>query len=172
MKGVIVCCLRELVKIKFGSNKWEKALAESGAADLLLLPISDIDDHTVIKIIDSLCKILNISFDQAADAFGDYWVNEYAPKMYAAYLGEIHTAKQYLLKMDEVHVAATKNIPNAKPPRFEYTMVDDHTLIMKYKSHRGLIKILMGLIKGVGKHFNENLVLTKLGEDRVKIVFP
>ncbi len=43
---------------------------------------------------------------------------------------------------------------------------------MTYKSKRGLIDFLVGLIKGVGKYFKENLEVTKLGNNKVKIVFP
>jgi len=43
---------------------------------------------------------------------------------------------------------------------------------MKYISKRGLIDFMVGLIKGVGKYYREDLKVTKLGNDRVKIVFP
>ena len=74
--------------------------------------------------------------------------------------------------MDNVHDITTKNIKNARPPRFKYKEVDDKTLIMTYKSHRGLIDILIGLIKGVGKHFNEDLQVRKINDTQVEIKFP
>jgi hypothetical protein len=43
---------------------------------------------------------------------------------------------------------------------------------MKYKSHRNLIDFLVGLIKGVGKFYKEDLKVTKLTNDKVEIVFP
>jgi hypothetical protein len=49
--------------------------------------------------------------------------------------------------------------------------VGPKTLIMHYKSHRGLIDFMVGLIKGVGKYFKENLQVRKLGDKRVEIVF-
>lgn len=43
---------------------------------------------------------------------------------------------------------------------------------MEYKSHRNLIDFMIGLIKGVGKYYHEELQITKLAANRVRIVFP
>lgn len=86
MKGVIVKYLGDLVKEKFGKDKWEDALKEAGLGkDTIFLATEDADDTVVLKIISSVCRILNISLVEAADAFGDYWINVFAPKIYATY---------------------------------------------------------------------------------------
>jgi len=138
----------------------------------LILPISDIDDQVVMNVIKSTCDVLNLSLEQVADAFGDYWVNVYTQKIYRVHYLDCNTSKDFLLKMDYVHVMVTNNIPNARPPRFEYEWKDQKTLIMKYKSHRNLIDLLVGLIRGVGKFYKEDLKVTKLTNDKVEIVFP
>ena len=172
MKGAIVQCLGDLVKNSFGNDKWEDSLDKAGMSrKSFFMPLQNIEDDKVLKLIESLCKVLNITPAQAADAFGDYWVNVYAPKIYGTYYKGPRSAREFLKKMDEVHANVTTNIPNAHPPRFEYEWKDDKTLIMKYKSSRGLIDILVGLIKGVGKYFKEDLKVTKLGSDRVQVVF-
>ncbi len=42
---------------------------------------------------------------------------------------------------------------NARPPRFEYKWKDDNTLIMKYKSSRGLIDLFVRLTIGNRVYF-------------------
>ena len=173
MKGVIVLALKGMVQEKFGIDKWEAALKKAGIdKEPTILPISDVDDQIVLKVINSLCETLNISLTQAADAFGDYWVNVYSQKMYGVYYEGVKTAKELLLKMDSVHVATTRSMSNAHPPRFEYKWKNENTLIMTYKSQRGLIDFLVGLIRGVGIFYREALRVTKLGDDTVEIVFP
>lgn len=173
MKGAIVQCLGDLVKSSFGNDKWESSLEKAGLSKTsFFMPLQNVDDEKVLKIIDSLCKIANISPPQAADAFGNYWVNVYAPKVYGSYFQGSSSAKDFLLKMDSVHESVTKNIQNARPPRFEYEWRDPKTLIMRYKSSRGLIDILAGLVKGVGKYFKEDLKVTKLSNDKLQIIFP
>jgi len=173
MKGVILVCLGNLIKEKFGKDKWENILEKAGLdRKSIFLATEDVDDNIFFKIIESVCKNLNISLIQAADAFGEYWVNVFAPQIYAAYYRGVNSAKEFLLNMDNVHLSATESLKDCRPPRFEYEWKDAKTLIMKYKSKRGLIDIMVGLIKGVGKYYKEDLKVRKLGNDKVEIIFP
>jgi len=173
MKGVIVNCLREMVTKKFGKDKWDAALEQCGIdKNTSFLATQDVEDGAVLKVVGAVCKVLNVNLAQAADAFGEYWVCSYAPNIYKSYFTGVTSAKAFLLKMDEIHRITTEKIPNAKPPRFDYSWENDKTLIMKYKSQRGLLDFVVGLVKGVGKYFRENLTVTKQGSDSVRIVFP
>ena len=173
MKGAIVQCLGDLVKSNFGNDKWEQSLETAGMSKTsFFTPIQNVDDEKVMKIIESLCKVAKISPAQAADAFGEYWVNVYAPKVYSSYFKGANSSKEFILKMDNIHDSVTKNIPNAHPPRFEYEWKGTQTMIIKYKSNRGLIDILLGLVKGVGKYYKEDLKVTKLSSDRLQVIFP
>ena len=172
MKGTIAKCLGELVCEKFGRDKWENALERAGLPRTTNFRIiQDVDDAAVLKVVDCVCKELGITMLQAADAFGDYWVNSYAPKIYGVYFSGAKTARELLLKMDSVHANVIKTTPNTFPPRFEYEWLDDKTLVMKYTSKRGLIDFLLGLVKGVGRYYKEHLTVTKLSADKLKVKF-
>lgn len=92
--------------------------------------------------------------------------------MYRPYFDAANSAKEFLLRVDSIHQAMTQIQPDARPPRFEYEWKDDKTLILKYISHRGFIDFVVGLAKGVGKYYKEDLKVAKLGNDRVELVFP
>lgn len=173
MKGVIAKCLAELVTEKFGHDKWEKILEKSGLSpNTIFVSSSDIPDEGVMKVVKSTCEVLGITPIQAADAFGEYWVTVFAPKLYSNYFAKSKSAKEMLLNMDSVHKTVTQTVPNAHPPHFEYEWKNDKTLVMHYKSSRGLIDFLVGLVKGVGKYYKENLQVRKLGPDKVEVTFP
>lgn len=171
MKGVIALCLKDLVCTNYGKDRWERALEAAGLPkSMLILPNTDVEDSTVMAVVDAVCKELGISLLQAADAFGDYWVNNYSQQLYSGfYKGK--TAKEFLLNMDNVHVRMTKQMEKANPPRFRYEQKGDNTLIMHYDSHRGLMDFLIGLVKGVGKYYNQPLLVTKLDNKRVQVIF-
>jgi hypothetical protein len=172
MKGTIVKCLEELVVGQFGKDTWKKSLEDAGLHKLtIFLPMAQVDDSQVVKVVEALCKNLNISLAEAADAFGAYWVNVYAQKLYPQFYARNKTARDFLLDMDNVHLQMTRTMTDAKPPRFHYEWKDDKTLIMHYESHRGLVDFAVGLTKGVGKFYKENLQVAKLGTDRIQIVF-
>ena len=172
MKGVIVSCLRELVVNKFGKDKWHATLAAAGRhKEISFLPTEDVDDASVLELVEAVRKILNMSFEQVAVAFGEYWACTYAPRIYRTYYQRAASAKEFLLDMDEVHRLSTERMPNAHPPRFEYSWTSNKTLIINYKSKRKLIDFMTGLIKGVGKHYKEKLQVSKLDDEHIQIVF-
>ena len=173
MKGTILTCLGELVATKYGKDVWEKSLNDAGfARTTLILPISDIPDAQVIKLIEVVCRNLNISHAQAAEAFGDYWVNVYSQGLYAQYYAKHKTARELLLAMNGIHLIVTQSIKNAKPPKFEYEWKDEKTLLIRYRSHRRMIDFAVGLIKGVGKLYKESLGVTKLNATTIQVTFP
>jgi len=172
MKGIIVQCLKETVISKFGIDVWEKSLVKAGfKAGTIFTPAGNIDDEEFKNLIRSLCLELNTSCDKLTEEFGDHWVNNFSQRMYSHLYLKHKKAKDFLLDMDHIHVSTTKNIENAHPPRFEYEWKDEHTLIMHYKSHRGLINILVGLIKGVGKYYNEEFTVEINAPDVIEITF-
>ena len=173
MKGVIVIALKELVVEKFGLNRWNEILKGAGIEkEPYMTVLSDIDDKIVLDVLKSLCRMLGMTSQQAADAFGEYWMTVYAPKHYQAYFLNVKNAKEFLLKMDQVHVSSTKTMKDARPPRFQYEWKDNRTLIMTYISKRGLMDIFEGLVKGVARYYKEDLKIRRVGTDKLEIVFP
>ena len=172
MKGSIVKCLSELIKTKFGEHKWKEIVQLSGEnPNMVIKAISDIDDTTVFKIFENTCIVLNLSKQQACDAFGDFWINTFAPKIYGAYYVKFKNAKQFILGMDKVHDTVTKIIANAHPPRFEIEEVDENTILVNYKSTRNMIDFYIGLVKGVGNYFDTTISIKKLSEEQVELTF-
>jgi hypothetical protein len=173
MKGTIAVCLQRMVIENFGEQKWQEAMVKAGfEKSKTFNVIEDVPDEGVLKVVGCVCQVLNISLPQAADAFGDYWINTYAPKLYKSFFALAKDAKQFLLSMDMVHQGMTKGMKNAQPPRFEYEWKNDNTLIMKYLSHRKLIDFMVGLARGVGKYYKEKLEVKKLDDGQIEIIFP
>lgn len=172
MKGVIADCLSKLVAEKFGKDKWLQVLEQSGVGkETTFLPTADVGDTQTMNLITTTCKVLSITLQQAADAFGNYWVNTYAPKIYSVYLNRYKTAKDFIKGMDSVHDITTKTIQNAHPPRFEFSEPDNKTLIVTYKSARNLIDFYVGLVKGVATYYKTTIQVSKLSEKQVRLVF-
>jgi len=173
MKGVIAMCLAELVESKFGKAQLETVLEKSGIDKFTrFLPSQDIPDEKIMSVVKNTGEILKLSIPQLADAFGDYWVNTFAPKIYKTYYSKATSAKEFITNMDSVHMSVTQNIANSHPPRFEYSWRDEKTVEIAYKSQRNMIVFLIGLIKGVGKRFKERLSVIQLSDDKLLVTFP
>ncbi|MDR1933916.1 MAG: heme NO-binding domain-containing protein [Spirochaetales bacterium] len=172
MKGTIVLCIADLVQSVGGKEKWREILRKSNLPeDLHITRIADIDDAVIQTVLGNICGVLHLSLPQVIDAFGDYWVNVYAPKYYKAYYYGINTAKALIMGVDKIHEQVTKIMPNAHPPRFDFEEIGENTLKVHYKSHRKMIDFYIGLVKGVGKFFRARLTVKKLSEEYVEITF-
>jgi hypothetical protein len=172
MKGVIPKALKQMVTEKYGADTWKKALSQAGIErEPLMLPISDVDDSVVLEMVEGVCGVLGITLAQAADAFGAYWMTEFAPTMYKSHFSKPTSVREFLLQMDEVHEITTRNMPNAHPPRFGYEELDDGSLVMEYKSSRDLMDIFVGLVKGVGAHVGETVDIQRRGGTKLHIRF-
>ncbi len=173
MKGVIVSCLKQMIEQRFGSHQWQAVVAQSRIADAAHpSPIADFDDATVLALVQSACKVLGVSAEQAADAFGEHWCCTFAPENYPSIVGRFKSSKEMLLGLDRVHRETTASVKDARPPRFDYRWKNEKTLVMTYHSSRGLIDFFVGLARGVGKHFHEPITVRKLSSREVEVVFP
>lgn len=173
MKGTIVNCLEKMVEDRFGKEVWERTLDTAGVSrQAIFLALADVPDEIVLELVNGVCKELNISMKQAADAFGDYWMNNYASKIYTNFFRGAANAKEFLLKMDKIHDTVTKTVSNASPPKFMYEWADENTLHMTYESKRNLIHFFQGLVSGVGKYYGEDLKTTMLSPNKMEIQFP
>jgi len=172
VKGSIAQCAEELVRTQFGDAAWDEVCAEAGLRrDTYFMPAADVDDRAVLRVIEAIGTVCRLTPEQVSDAFGEYWVCQYASRQYPAYFRGARNARELLLKMETVHELVTRSVPNARPPRFGYSWSDENTLIIDYRSARGLTGLLIGLIKGVGTHYGERLSVRAVG-NRVTVHFP
>jgi hypothetical protein len=171
MKGTIVKCLEELVRTKHGDERWRAILAQCGMAPTtLFFTMSVVPDADVVKLLGATATVLDVTLEEAMDAFGDFWSTTYAPSIYGAYFKKAKGAKDFLLNLDHIHVAMTKTA-GASPPRFRYEWRGDNHLVMHYSSPRGLVALMPGLIRGVGRYFSEKLTVS-VKANEVHIVLP
>lgn len=172
MKGVIPLSLGEMVVKNFGPDKWTAILRDAGLpANTSFMATDNTDDAQVSNLIKSSCKVLNLSLTQAAEAFGEYWCTDFAPRIYKPYYRGAKGAKDFLMKMKGIHEQVTATIPNAKPPVFNFEDPGPNKLIMTYASPRHLEEIWVGLVKGVGKHFKEKLSIRRMSAAKIEITF-
>jgi len=172
MKGTIVKCMEELVTNKFGEGKWKESLKKAGIPEWrCFTTFCDVDEAEVMGIMEGIAGAASLSMEQLMEAFGEYWSTVYGPHIYGAYFSDAKRARELLLNLDHIHEVMTKSIKFACPPRFRYEWKGDKLLIMHYESFRGLVALMPGLIRGVGKYYRENLTVKVVGR-AVHVQFP
>jgi len=166
MKGTIGKCIEELVTSKFGQAKWKEALTKAGMPETKhFSTLEDVEDAQILALMKGISAACAISMDQVMEAFGEYWSTTYAPAVYKVYFGTAKSTRDLLLNLDNIHVAMTKNMASAKPPRFTYEWKGDKHLVMHYKSSRGLVALMPGLVRGLGKYYKDNTTVSLQGSE-------
>ena len=164
MKGTIVKCMEELVTKKFGVEKWKQSLKDAGIPENRFFTTGeDVAEPEILAIMRGISTAAAISMEQVMEAFGEYWSSVYAPALYDVYFAKAKSTREMLANLDKIHVSMTKTIKNAHPPRFTYEWQGENTLIMTYDSDRGLVALMPGLIRGLGKYYKDKPQVTTTG---------
>jgi Haem-NO-binding len=173
MEGIVLDCLHNLVTNALGADQWPVILQRAGLRpDQVFARGDDIADETVMSMFASTCELGRMSFEQACEVFGHFWVSAYVPRHYPEFYAGLSTTRQMLVKLDEIHATMRQRMPNAQPPRHTYEWKDDCTLLMGYWSHRPLMQLFLGAVNGVARHYGETIRTRKVDEQHVEIVFP
>lgn len=173
MKGTVHKCIEKLITEKFGAEKWQACLAYVGLdEDHYFMINDDVDEALTMKLVtEAIPTVCNLQLQQVIDTFGQYWINDYASKVYAPYFEGVNSSKELILKLDFIHKTLTEKIPNAKPPRLTYEWVNGNTLAVTYLSERGLIDLFIAIAKGVGTYYKEDLKVTKKSSQVLEVEF-
>lgn len=173
MKGIVIDCLQEIVVGSFGPGQWSKILQATGRDTGAPFRLDDdLTDEDTLDLFGATCTATGLSFEQACDVFGAYWVGTYIPKRFPEFYDGIGSTRQFLLKLDEIHSAVRHRLQNATPPRHHYHWKDATTLEMTYESERDLMRLFLGALEGAAKHFGEKIKVRQLDRIRVAIEFP
>jgi hypothetical protein len=165
-------CLAELVEKQFGHDAWQQVLEAAGVpATRKFLMIETTSDSDFENLLLATGQVLEWSEEQTSRAFGEHWCTVFAPRLYAQYFKRVTNAHDFLLQMNGVHGRVAQGVPNINAPAFEYEDGGPGRLVMKYCSERNLEELWIGLIQGVGKAYNERLVINRLAKNKVEVLF-
>ncbi|MCK4548089.1 MAG: heme NO-binding domain-containing protein [Candidatus Eisenbacteria sp.] len=158
MKGVVNKGIEQLVIGKFGPEAWQEVKRRAGCEEPFFATSEDYPDEITLALVKAVSEVSGLSEETVQIEFGKFWVSNTGKDSYPTFYSLAgSSAREFLLNMDRVHEQATRNIPGAQPPRFEYEELPDGKLLMHYHSKRGLCTVFRGLIMGVGCLFGQEL---------------
>ena len=156
MKGTVVnIWLNTIEKLYDEKFKRDILVKEGWDPDHLITPLEEIEDKKIFDLINSFAREKGLKPEELWRKIGENNIKSFYG-WFPSYF-DISTAMGFLSMMDRVHAQLTKMIPGATPPRLIPEKIDEKNMYMIYKSKRGLHHYLMGLITGVGDHFNEKI---------------
>ena len=156
MKGTVVNIWLNTIEKMYGENVKIEVLEKQGwNPNRIITPLEEIDDKKILDLMAAFAKRDNLKTEELWHKLGQNNIKSFY-SWFPSYF-EKSSAKGFLMLMDKVHTQLTKMIPGAKPPRLIPEEIDDKNVIITYKSKRGLVDYFLGLLVGVGAHFNEKI---------------
>lgn len=174
MKGTVVSSWIESCRKLFGDSIVNNALAKySLSNDHIFSPLEDVEDRIAEGVIDYIGNSLGKSHKEIWNTMGEENIKTFS-KNYPGFFRH-ESAYQFLKSMNDVHIIVMKRFKGAKPPLLDVTPISSKEIYFTYRSQRGMIDYLEGLIHGVSKYFNEEIkteiVSQKEGEAVLKLTF-
>lgn len=170
MYGMVNKAIQDLVKSKYGVDRWNKVKKRSGFKDDFFVSMKSYPDELTYKLVKITAEELSASQESILQAFGEYWILYTAEEGYHDIL-KIYgsTLPEFLMNLNSLHEQITYIMPNLKPPNFSCTQLEENTISLTYESERGGLKpMVIGLLVGLGKRFDMNTLNVKESEETIE----
>jgi hypothetical protein len=121
-------------------------------------------DELTFQLVAAASEILSIPSDTLLEAFGEYWILYTAERGYGEMLNLAGDSLPAFLKnLNMLHGRVSNLMPELAPPQFECINEQGNSIDLIYRSHRiGMVPMLLGLIKGLGKRFGKEVVIQQV----------
>ena len=171
VKGVILDCVRDLVRTKFGDSAWKQILDGSELASSSFIASANVSEEKFHPFLRHVAEVLELKQDALFKAFAAHWVHVYSPRMYKIFYQQVTSARDFIVSIDNIHETMTMNIADATPPRFTYQWTDDRTLVIQYRSSRNLAELACALLVEIGVKYDEPLTARVLDDTKIVVTF-
>ena len=166
MYGLIDQALEDYVRRDFGESAWDEIRGRAGMAEHLFVSMESYPDELTFRLVQAATEVLKLSVPQVLEAFGEHWVLYTAQEGYGEMLSMFGAdLLQFLHNLDNLHSHVALTFPELRPPSFEVETIPGRpdSVLLHYRSQRtGLAPMVVGLLKGLGKRFSQEIRVQQL----------
>lgn len=164
MYGLVNKAIRDLVITNHGEDKWKEICRLSDFPDEEFIGMNPYPDKLTYDLVKNASIVLPADANAILDAFGEYWILYTADEGYGDLMDLTGSNfVEFLGNLDMLHYRINNVMPQLAPPQFSTRNQIENSVELEYRSHReGLVPMLFGLIRGLGKRFNLHVSTTHI----------
>ena len=157
MKGIVFTELLEMVEQEFGDEVVDHIISASNLSNGgAYTAVGTYDHREMVQLVSALALKIGAEENVLYEAFGKHMFQTFL-NHYPQFFGVSQTAFEFLSSIENhIHVEVKKLYPEAELPRFDIQKLNDHQLVMVYKSERKMACLALGLIEACLTHYKEN----------------
>lgn len=162
MKGHIFNLLEEFIIETAGMENYEGILVRcsfdtsEGFINTVTYP-----DEQLYEIVGHTVDVLGITAKEAHMAFGK-WIMPHLSRLVPPKFMDHSHPGSFLKTLDHIHKVELKKLyPDATPPVFSYSEIDDEHAVLTYISSRRLFDLVEGCLEGVSGFYNTPMSISR-----------
>lgn len=166
MKGTVVSIWLNTCRKIYSDSQVNEAMNYAGwETSKIFSPLEEVDDKVIAKFISKLSESRSLTKEKLWNEIGRDNIQSFV-KVYPVYFKR-RNAYEFLKTLNDIHIAITKKIPGAKPPKVDVVQISKTKATITYSSRRKMFDYFLGMLAGTFEYYNEPLefkILEKSGE--------
>jgi len=160
MYGVIYVAIKDYAEAKFGQEKWEEILGQSGITVDFNVTEQPYDDAVTYRFATAIATATGNKIDKVLYGLGSQVILTTNQKFKNIMDSRGGTLKEYLINLPNYHNRISLIYPELTPPEFRISDPADKSIVLHYrKRHRGMQEYLKGYVNTLATIFNEDVTV-------------
>jgi hypothetical protein len=167
MYGMVNLAIQEFLRGSYGHEVWQAIRAKTELSHEPFLTMEQYPDQLSTDLLVTASALVDRSVPQLLEELGDYWIG-FAEHSGYGELMEIlgNDVFEALQNLDNLHTRVGLAFPDLLPPSFWVTDLQKDSLVLHYQSQRrGLAPMVIGLVRGLGRRFNQNVSVREIDSE-------
>lgn len=157
MHGFIFSEIRSYVDSKLGGGTWQALLEHAGLKSRRYENFLEYPDEEAVSIVVAASSMTGLQAQDILEDFGQY-VGGDLLRVYRPLIDPQWKTLEFLGNIEATihHIVRSRN-RQAKPPMLTATRLGPDEILIVYGSPRKMCALAKGIIRGVAKHYNEQV---------------
>lgn len=164
MYGLVNKAIEGLVRQELGDEAWDRVKQNAGWEGASFVSMDAYDDAVTYALVGAVSNEMKLEPAQVLEAFGEYWTTYTIDEGYGEMLSMMgDDMESFLDNLDAMHARIGTAMPGLVPPSFSREVLGADEWVLHYESEReGLAPMVIGLIKGLARRFDESVAVEQL----------
>ena len=161
MHGIIFAEFKKFVQASLAPGSWERMGERAGITRLSNLASEVYPDEELVALVTAAVDLSGVPAPTLLEQFGEFIVPDLL-KVYGGFVNRRWTALDLLANTESViHRAVRLRDPLATPPELRIDRLTPSQVVVTYTSPRRLCAVAKGIMRGVARHYKENLTIVE-----------
>jgi predicted hydrocarbon binding protein len=160
MHGILFKSLKDFVVDRHDHETWDEVRETADVPGKLYLPIDTYDDEELKSLVVAVSDRTGEPVTDLLETFGRHTAAQLL-ETYGNVVGNEESALGLIANAEsQIHTVLRARNPDLTPPTLTCRREGDAVRV-EYRSDRGLCSVAKGIARGVGDHFDEDLVVSE-----------